>query len=74
MFSSISSAIRSQIALRSAVQQALELPLKPLAVIGIGKPKESVFLVPADSADSLTYYRKEGVHYVPKLKVDDLVI
>lgn len=58
----------------SAVQRALELPLRPLAVIGIGKPKESVFLVPAASTDSLTYYRKEGVHYVPKLKVDDLVI
>ena len=47
---------------------------KPLAVIAIGKPAESIYLVPATSGDSLTYYRKEGVHYVPKLQVEDLLI
>ena len=57
-----------------SVQQTLALPMKPLAVLGIGKPAESIFLMPCRAGDSLDYYRKEGVHYVPKIKVEDLII
>lgn len=57
-----------------ALQEALGLPLKPLAVLGIGKPLERIFLLPAKPGDSLTYYRKDGVHFVPKLQVPDLLI
>lgn len=57
-----------------ALQEALGLPLKPLAVLGIGKPLEHIFLLPAKPGDSLTYYRKDGVHFVPKLQVPDLLI
>jgi len=56
------------------VQQALGLSLKPLAILGIGKPAENIFLVDAHPGDSLDYYRKDGVHFVPKLQVKDLVI
>lgn len=56
------------------VQQTLGLSLKPLAILGIGKPAENIFLVDAHPGDSLDYYRKNGVHFVPKLQVKDLVI
>ena len=56
------------------LQEALELPLKPLAVLGIGKPLERIFLVDAKPGDDLNYYRKDGVHFVPKLQVKDLMI
>ena len=56
-----------------ALQKALELPMKPLAVLGIGKPKERIFLMPCREGDSLDYYRKDGVHFVPKLQVEDLL-
>lgn len=59
---------------REALQEALGLPLEPLAVLGLGKPAETVFLVPGASPDALAYYRKDGVHYVPKLSVDQLII
>ncbi len=59
---------------REALKEALGLPLEPVAVIGLGKPAETVFLVPGASSDALTYYRKDGVHYVPKLSVDQLII
>lgn len=52
----------------------LHLPLKPIAVIAIGKPAETVFLIPAHEGDSLNCYDKDGVHYVPKLQVDDLIL
>lgn len=58
----------------SEVKEALGLPLEPLALIGLGKGIERIFLMPAHMGDSLKYYRKDGVHYVPKLTVDDLVL
>lgn len=57
-----------------ALKEALNLPLNPLAVLGIGKPAEQVFLIPAAAGDSLDYYRKDGAHFVPKLQVEDLLI
>ena len=56
------------------LRKALDLPLDPIAVIGIGKPLERVFLIPAKAGDSLAYYRKDGAHFVPKLGVKDLVL
>ena len=57
----------------SELAAALKLPSQPLAVLGIGKPIESIFMVPASPGDSLDYYRKDGVHFVPKLPVKDLL-
>jgi hypothetical protein len=31
-------------------------------------------LVECSEGDSLTYYRNDGVHYVPKIRVDDLIL
>jgi nitroreductase len=60
---------------KEAVREALDLPLAPVAIIAIGKPAESIFLLPASSPDaSLSYYRKDGVHFVPKLTPDLLII
>ena len=56
------------------LQEALGLPLTPLLVIAIGKGAENIFLKPVSAGESLTYYRKDGVHFVPKLKAEDLVI
>lgn len=62
---------------REALRESLRLPLDPLAVIAIGQPAESIYLmpVPPDSVNpDLRYYRKEGVHYVPKLTLGQLLI
>ena len=56
------------------LQSALGLPLPPIAVIAIGKPLENIFLVDAKPGESLSYYRKDGVHFVPKLPVEDIII
>ena len=47
---------------------------EPLAVLCIGKAAESVFLKPVEDSSDLTPYTKDGVHYVPKLRLDDIVI
>ena len=56
------------------LQSSLGLPLPPIAVIAIGKPLENIFLVDAKPGEPLSYYRKDGVHFVPKLSVEDIII
>lgn len=53
---------------------SLRLPYKPLLVIAVGKSGEKVKLVEINEEDDHAYYRKEGVHYVPKVVVEDLII
>ena len=54
--------------------EALDLPLRPLLVVAIGKGAENIYLKPVSAGSSLTYYRVDGVHFVPKLKAEDLVL
>jgi len=56
------------------IQNELSLPSRPLAVLAVGKPGEIIELVETEPGDSLNYYRKDGVHYVPKLPVSALLI
>ncbi len=57
-----------------ALQSALGLPLKPLAVLAVGKPAETVELRPVRAGEPLKYYREEGRHIVPKIVLEDLII
>ena len=53
---------------------SLQLPYKPMLVIAIGKGAEDIKLVDIKEDDDHSYYRKDGVHYVPKVVVEDLII
>lgn len=57
-----------------AVTALLGLPLRPLLVVAIGRSVERHALVDISADECQAYYRKDGVHYVPKLRVDDLII
>jgi len=60
---------------KKEMREALALPLDPIAVIAIGKPAERVFLVSAEGeTPNLAYYRKDGVHFVPKLNLSQILI
>ncbi len=56
------------------IKEALNLPYEPVLVIAIGRPSEHIELVECSEGDSLTYYRNDSIHYVPKIRVDDLII
>ena len=56
------------------IAQGLALPLKPLAVIAIGKPAENIYITRVHEGDSLAYYRKDGVHFVPKIELEEVLI
>ena len=59
---------------REPVREALALPYEPICVIAFGKPAEQIELVPVHEGDNLAYYRRDGVHYVPKLSAEDLTL
>jgi Nitroreductase len=49
--------------------------LEPMLVISIGKPAEEIELVNATKENATKYYRdEEDTHYVPKRKLEDIVI
>lgn len=59
---------------REPLKDELNLPLDPVAVLAIGRPAEKVELVPVRKDADLRYYRKDGVHYVPKIVTEDLLV
>lgn len=49
--------------------------LRPLLVIALGKSIEDIRIVEIEECESTDYYRDEnGVHYVPKRKLNDVII
>lgn len=58
----------------AAIKERLQLPYEPLLVLAIGRPAEHIELKECRAGDNLTYYREEGIHYVPKITIDDLII
>ena len=58
------------LALQGLDPERYALPL----VIALGKPKEDVRLVDAENGNTRYYRDAEGVHYVPKLPLDALII
>lgn len=56
------------------IREELNLPYEPLLVIAFGRPAEHIELVECGEGNNLTYYRNNGIHYVPKIRVDELII
>ena len=59
---------------KEAVKEDLHLPLEPLLLLGIGKGAEKIVLKEVNEGDSLSYYRQDGLHIVPKISVENLLI
>jgi len=62
---------------RNALREKLNISsqLKILLVLAIGKPKEQAVLDTVGSDNSIRYWRdNEGVHHVPKRKLEDIIV
>ena len=57
-----------------ALSESLNLPSEPLMVLAIGRGKEDIRLVDISQEQNHSYYREHGVHYVPKVHFDELII
>ena len=59
---------------KQAVTDTFALPCEPVLVLAIGKPAEQIELVPVHAEEPLKYYRENGIHYVPKIVANDLIL
>ena len=59
---------------KNEVTAEFALPHEPVLVLAIGKGAENIQLTKVKEGESQTYYRKDGVHFVPKLGLDDLML
>lgn len=59
---------------RSKIREVFALDAEPLLILAIGKGNEHIELVDIDAAESRAYYRREGKHCVPKLRLEELLL
>ena len=59
---------------KEKIKENLSLPYEPLIVLAIGKSAENIRLVEMSKGGDCNYYRENGVHCVPKLPIEDLII
>ena len=59
---------------KETIKETLSLDMEPLAILAVGKGIEKFELVPISKDESHAYYRNNGVHYIPKVRLEDLLI
>lgn len=59
---------------KEKIRQDFGLEFEPLLVLAIGRGIERIELVEIGADDDRAYYRRDGTHYVPKVRLDDLLI
>lgn len=59
---------------KQKIREDFQLPYEPLLILAIGRGKDNIQLSEISANESHNYYRKEGVHYVPKLTIEELII
>lgn len=61
---------------KKEVENILEIPssysIKTLILLGKGK--EKIEIIDAENSDETKYYRENSKHYVPKIKLEDLIL
>ena len=59
---------------KEPLRRALGLDLEPLAVLAIGKGTDHIEMVEVKEGADLRYRREDGVHFVPKIALGDLLV
>ena len=56
------------------IKKEFDLPYEPVLIVAIGKGAETIRLVEINEDESHKYYRQDGVHFVPKVKLEQLFL
>lgn len=59
---------------KNAIKEHFGLKYEPLLIVAIGKGAEFIQLLPIKEGENHAYYREEGIHFVPKVVIEDLVL
>ena len=59
---------------KAKITESLGLELEPLLILAIGRGNDHIELVEIGENESHTYYRENDTHYVPKVRVEELIL
>ena len=59
---------------KQRIKEQFNLPYEPLMILAIGRGKDNIVFTEIKANESHNYYRKDGIHYVPKLSFEELII
>lgn len=59
---------------KQRIKEQFNLSYEPLMILAIGRGKDNIVLTEIKANESHNYYRKDGIHYVPKLSFEELII
>ena len=59
---------------KANITEYFKLDCEPLAILAVGKGAENIKLKSISVEESRAYYRVDGVHYVPKVKLEDIIL
>ena len=59
---------------KDKIREGLGLSYEPLMVLAIGRSAEKIEIVDVNEENDTAYYRIDGVHYVPKIVPEDLIL
>lgn len=59
---------------KERICEELGLEMEPLLILAIGRGTDHIELVEIGEADDHSYYRQNNVHYVPKVRLDELIL
>lgn len=59
---------------KQKIQEMFSLPYEPLLLVAVGKGIEHIQLKEIAENECHHYYRNDGIHIVPKVRVEDLIL
>ncbi len=59
---------------KAEAQKLVGKNMEPLMVLALGKGIEKYQILHVSKEEPLNYYRENGIHYIPKIKTEDLLI
>ena len=59
---------------KEAIKSNFSLTYEPLMILAIGRGKDKIELTEIDENQSHSYYREGETHYVPKIKLEQLIL
>ena len=59
---------------REAIRRAFGLEVEPLLILAVGRGTDRIELTEIGAGEDHAYFRRGGTHYVPKVRVEELLI
>lgn len=59
---------------RERIKKEFALTCEPLLIVAVGRGAERIELTEIGAEEPRNYYRRDGVHYVPKVRPEELIL